>query len=180
MRDGIVDTVRGFPGKLTAEWLRRHDEPISLASDPTVPRRRLAFGGLDGGGEDAPPPREVHAGTVAGEDALARLLAAEKANAAEQIASLTEDLDRLIQSSVGTNADDEHDPEGATIAFERAQLAALLAASRQRLADLDRATARLAAGTYGRCESCSQPINADRLTARPTTTSCVRCATTRR
>jgi DnaK suppressor protein len=117
---------------------------------------------------------------VADQDAQARLLAAEKANAAEQIASLTDDLDRLIQSSVGTNADDEHDPEGATIAFERAQLAALLDGARQRLSDLDRATARLAAGTYGRCESCGEPIGADRLAARPTTTSCVRCAATRR
>jgi DnaK suppressor protein len=122
----------------------------------------------------------VHAGTVADQDALARLLAVEKANAAERIASLTDDLDRLIQASVGANADDEHDPEGATIAFERAQLAALLAGFRQRLADLDRATARLAAGTYGRCESCSEPISAERLAVRPTTTSCVRCATTRR
>jgi RNA polymerase-binding transcription factor DksA len=122
----------------------------------------------------------VHAGTVVDEEALARLLAAEKANAAERIASLAEDLDRLIQSSVGANADDEHDPEGATIAFERAQLAALLAGSRQRLADLDRATARLAAGTYGRCESCGEPISDERLTVRPTTRSCVRCATTRR
>ena len=122
----------------------------------------------------------VHAGTVADQDALARLLAVEKANAAEGVASLIDDLDHLIQSSVGANADDEHDPEGATIAFERAQLAALLAGSRQRLADLDRATARLAAGTYGRCESCSEPISAERLTVRPTTTSCVRCATRRR
>ena len=79
----------------------------------------------------------MHAGTVVDEDALARLLAAEKANAAERIASLTDDLERLIQSSVGANADDEHDPEGATIAFERAQLSALLTASRRRLADLD-------------------------------------------
>ena len=117
---------------------------------------------------------------MADDDALARLLAAEKADAAERIASLTDDLDRLIQSSVGTNADDEHDPEGATIAFERAQLAALLGASRQRLADLDRATTRLAAGTYGRCESCGLPISAERLGARPTTTTCLRCATTRR
>jgi DnaK suppressor protein len=122
----------------------------------------------------------VHAGTVEDQDAQARLLAAEKANAAEQIASLADELDRLIQSSVGSNADDEHDPEGATIAFERAQLTALLAGSRRRLADLDRATARLAAGTYGRCESCGEPISADRLAVRPTTTSCVRCATTRR
>ena len=69
-------------------------------------------------------------------DALAQPLAAEKADAAERIASLTDDLDSLIQSSVGANADDEHDPEGATIAFERAQLTALLASSRRRLADL--------------------------------------------
>jgi len=121
----------------------------------------------------------VHAEAVAGEDAFARLLAAEKADAAERIASLTDDLDRLIRSSVGANADDEHDPEGATIAFERAQLAALLAASHRRLADLDRATARLADGTYGRCESCGELISADRLTVRPTTTTCVRCATAR-
>ncbi len=122
----------------------------------------------------------VHAGTVVDEDVLAGLLAAEKASAAELIASLTDDLDRLIDSAVGANADDEHDPEGATIAFERAQLATLLASSRGRLADLDRAAARLAAGTYGRCESCGEPISADRLTARPTTTTCLRCATTRR
>jgi DnaK suppressor protein len=122
----------------------------------------------------------VHAGTVVDEDALARLLATEKADAAERIASLTDDLDRLIQSSVRANADDEHDPEGATIAFERAQLTALLAGFRRRLADLDRATARLAAGAYGRCELCSEPISADRLAARPTATTCVHFATTRR
>jgi DnaK suppressor protein len=122
----------------------------------------------------------VHAGKVVDEVALARLLATEKADAAERIASLTDDLDRLIESSDRANADDEHDPEGATIAFERAQLTALLAGSRRRLADLDRATARLAAGAYGRCEVCGEPISADRLAARPTTTTCVRCATTRR
>jgi DnaK suppressor protein len=107
---------------------------------------------------------------------LARLFAAEKADAAERIAALTEDLDRLMQASVGANADDEHDPEGTTIAFERAQLAALLDASRRRLTELDGAAARLAAGSYGRCESCGEPISADRLAARPTTTTCVTCA----
>ncbi len=121
----------------------------------------------------------VHAGAVDGE-AVARLLAVEQAHAAERIAALTEDLDRMIESSAGANADDEHDPEGATIAFERAQLAALLGSSRRRLADLDRATARLAAGTYGRCESCAEPISPDRLAARPTATTCVRCAPTHR
>ena len=122
----------------------------------------------------------VHAGTVEDKDALARLLAAEKADAAERIASLTDDLDRLIQSSVGANADDEHDPEGATIAFERAQLAALLAASQRRLADLDRAIARLVEGRYAGCEICGRPITADRLAARPDATTCVGCAVIRR
>jgi RNA polymerase-binding transcription factor DksA len=113
------------------------------------------------------------------DEELGRRLAAERAEAAERIASLRADLDRLIQASVGANADDEHDPEGATIAFERAQLAALLAAAQQRRADLDSATARLAEGSYGRCDRCGQPIPADRLAARPTTTTCVPCATAR-
>lgn len=121
-----------------------------------------------------------HAGRVVDEGALPGLLAAERAAAADRIAALAVDLDRLFQATVGANTDDEHDPEGATIAFERAQLTALLAASRQRLADLDRATARLADGTYGRCESCGGPIGAERLAARPTTATCRRCAATRR
>ena len=114
------------------------------------------------------------------DERLGRLLAAERTEAAERIVSLTDDLDCMIQSSVGANADEEHDPDGATIAFERAQLAALLAASRRRLADLDRAIVRLADGTYGRCETCGQPIPADRLAARLTATACLRCVTTRR
>ena len=125
-------------------------------------------------------PAGGHAGMMVDEDALARLLAIEKASAAERIASLTDDMDRLIQSSVGANADDEHEPQGATIAVEGAQLAGLLASSHRRLADLDQAITRLGAGTYGRCESCGEPINADRLTARPTATTCLRCATTHR
>jgi DnaK suppressor protein len=110
---------------------------------------------------------------------VGRRLAAERAAAAEQVAALARDLDRMIQASAGTNADDEHDPEGATIAFERAQLAAVLAAARRRLADLDRATARLAAGTYGHCETCGRPIPPARLLARPAATTCLDCAATR-
>jgi DnaK suppressor protein len=117
---------------------------------------------------------------VRDDEALSRLLAAQRADAAERISTLARDLDGVIRSSAGANADDEHDPEGATIAFERAQLAALLAASRRRLADLDRAIARLVDGSYGQCESCGRPIAADRLAARPDATTCVGCAAIRR
>ena len=37
-------------------------------------------------------------------------------------------------------------------------------------------TARLAAGTYGTCEVCGEPIDPARLEARPTATTCVRHA----
>ena len=54
-------------------------------------------------------------------------------------------------------ADDEHDPEGATLAFERAQLAACWSQARQHLAELDQALARLAAGQYGTLRALRQP-----------------------
>ena len=94
----------------------------------------------------------------------------------QRAAELRCELDRLIQDSVGANADDEHDPEGATIAFERAQLSSLLGAAERRLAEIDRTVANLDAGTYGLCERCGQPIAAERLAARPTATTCVTCA----
>jgi DnaK suppressor protein len=81
-----------------------------------------------------------------------------------------------VSSASSTTGDDEHDPEGATIGFERAQAMALLAQARDRLDALDAALARLDSGQYGVCVSCGQPIPAERLEARPDATRCVRCA----
>jgi DnaK suppressor protein len=44
------------------------------------------------------------------------------------------------------------------------------------LCDIDAALHRLETGTYGRCESCSQPIPAERLQLVPHAHRCVRCA----
>jgi DnaK suppressor protein len=109
-------------------------------------------------------------------DEVRGVLAAERAGVVGRIAELRRELDRLIEDSVGANADDEHDPEGTTIAFERAQLSSLLEAAGLRLAEIDRTVASLDAGTYGLCERCGQPIPAERLVARPTATTCVTCA----
>ncbi len=81
-----------------------------------------------------------------------------------------------MAASRSSNADDEHDPEGATIAFERQQVAALLESARRRLADVDAALARRETGDYGRCESCGRPIAAERLAARPAARTCIDCA----
>ncbi|HEY7540789.1 MAG TPA: TraR/DksA C4-type zinc finger protein [Methylomirabilota bacterium] len=48
------------------------------------------------------------------------------------------------------------------------------------LRDLRAAEARLDAGMYGLCESCSRPISLSRLRASPVTRRCARCAVARR
>lgn len=103
-------------------------------------------------------------------------LFSDRARAASQVEALSAELNALMAASEDSNADDEHDPEGATIGFERAQLTAVLAAARERLAAIDLALARLDAGAYGACERCGAPIGDERLAALPATTRCVACA----
>jgi RNA polymerase-binding protein DksA len=103
-------------------------------------------------------------------------LEAERAAAQEQIAALTREFDEVVAASRASNADDEHDPEGATIAFERQQVVALLDAARRRLADVEAALARRAEGRYGICEACGRPIAPERLAARPAARTCIDCA----
>jgi DnaK suppressor protein len=79
-----------------------------------------------------------------------------------------------------TSTDDEHDPEGATIAFERAQIETLIEVAREHLDEIDDALERVRTGAYGTCEDCGQPIAAARLEARPYTTRCISCASRRR
>jgi RNA polymerase-binding transcription factor len=103
-------------------------------------------------------------------------LGAERVAALAQIDALTRQFDEIVAASQASNADDEHDPEGATIAFERQQVAALLESARRRLADVDAAVTAVEAGTYGRCESCGSAIAPERLAARPTARTCISCA----
>ena len=83
---------------------------------------------------------------------------------------------QLVEASLESNADDEHDPEGATIGFERAQLDATIAATQGQVDQLLAAEARIDLGTYGICEVCGEPIPAARLEVRPAATTCVRHA----
>ena len=80
---------------------------------------------------------------------------------------------RLISTAT---VDDEHDPEGSTIAYERAQVAALLAGARTNLDNLDYALARLGTGDYSVCERCHSQISAERLAALPAGRTCFDCA----
>jgi RNA polymerase-binding transcription factor DksA len=98
------------------------------------------------------------------EEALARLADLRAARA------------EVMAAAEGSNVDDEHDPEGATIAFEREQLSALIAAAERSVQAADAALAARDAGTYGTCTACGGAIGAERLEARPLAATCITCA----
>ncbi|MCU1591225.1 MAG: transcriptional regulator, TraR/DksA family [Frankiales bacterium] len=109
-------------------------------------------------------------------DPVSARLLGERDAALAQLAALGRDHDAMVAASEASNADDEHDPEGATIGFERAQLAATIDMTKARIADLDRALEQVADGGYGRCERCGGDIGAERLAARPSARTCITCA----
>jgi DnaK suppressor protein len=120
---------------------------------------------------DVPPPL-----TDADLEEFRALLVADRARTERLLASLDGTFTSIVAASQDTANDDEHDPEGSTIAFERSQTSTLLAASQTHLAEIDAALVRIAEGRYGFCERCGRPIPRGRLEARPTARTCVSCA----
>src|SRR5579871_5703625 len=104
------------------------------------------------------------------------MLLAEQARVRQRIAALEREFAGIAAAASEPGTDDEHDPEGATLAFERQHTAALLARAREQIAEIDAAIGRLDAGTYGVCVRCGEPIGQGRLAARPAAATCVRCA----
>ncbi|HXW44482.1 MAG TPA: TraR/DksA C4-type zinc finger protein [Streptosporangiaceae bacterium] len=116
---------------------------------------------------------------AATQDARAALQAARE-DVLARLAGLERDFASAVESAVAANADDEHDPEGATIAFERQHVATLIEDARGQLEQIDAALARIDDGSYGICASCGKPIAAARLAARPAAATCIDCAAGKR
>jgi DnaK suppressor protein len=108
------------------------------------------------------------------------LLISERQVTVARIAAMTTDFDAIVAASSCSNIDDEHDPEGPTLAFERSQVAALLDQARTYLGELDQAVTRLDAGVYSTCERCGALIVSERLAARPAARTCIECASSSR
>jgi len=103
-------------------------------------------------------------------------LLTDRAATLRRIEALSGDVEAVIEAQSDVATDDEHDPEGATIAFERARVGALLEQSRVHLTDIDDAVRRIDEGRYGFCEVCGEPIGAERLAARRVARTCIRHA----
>jgi RNA polymerase-binding transcription factor len=99
-----------------------------------------------------------------------------------RIAELEREFGAIVASASEGSAggDDEHDPEGATIAFERQHVAALVEQARVHLTEIDAALRKVDYGTYEICDICGGSIGAERLAARPASLTCVVCAGKRR
>ena len=109
-------------------------------------------------------------------------VAADRDETLDRLAELEREFAAIVTSAREGSAggDDEHDPEGATVAFERQHIAALAAQAREHLAAIDTALTKIDAGIYEICDMCGGEIGEERLAARPASLICVRCAGTRR
>jgi DnaK suppressor protein len=83
---------------------------------------------------------------------------AQRRQALRRLASLAGDFHEVVAGSRDSTADDEHDPEGATIAFERSQVTSLGQQVQKQLAEIEAAFDRLSVGAYGTCEYSAQSI----------------------
>jgi DnaK suppressor protein len=122
---------------------------------------------------DVPP---LTSGPSPDPEQVARALEEERDGTVRLLAELTGNFEEIVAASLSSNADDEHDPEGTTIAFERSQVDALVRQTTHHLTEVDAARRRLAEGRYGVCERCGRPIAPERLEARPVARTCVVCA----
>jgi RNA polymerase-binding transcription factor DksA len=107
---------------------------------------------------------------------LLAVVAAEQDRTARQIAALEAVVGAIIEGSELVSTDDEHDPEGATIAYERAQASALLQQARADLVALAVTSRQLELGQQVVCKDCGRGIDPERVAALPTTSRCVGCA----
>lgn len=107
--------------------------------------------------------------------AAAHALAAKRAELELQLAAVraASDLSTASASGLGFG---KRVGDSTSIAVERMTEVAAHTGLLDTLAQLKRAEARLAEGSYGLCEACARPIPAERLEARPFATRCVFCA----
>jgi DnaK suppressor protein len=92
------------------------------------------------------------------------------------LVTIEDEMGAFVDARRDTPTDDEHDPEGPTLAFERSQASAMHGQSRRHVDEIDAALERIDDGTYGLCTLCRGPIKLGRLQVRPQAALCIACA----
>lgn len=151
--------------KKSRDGVRRQRHGPGTSAPPTGRAREVVDRLPVRAGEERWTPEELQE-VRAGLEMERAALRAEVARAEEDLA------DRLLNAGDGAG-DDQADTGAKT--FEREHEMALAHNARDLLAQNQRATERIDAGTYGVCEVCASPIGKARLQAFPRATLCVGC-----
>jgi RNA polymerase-binding transcription factor DksA len=123
--------------------------------------------------QTAPRRRKPAAETVSTEEALRRRAA--------QVDSIVEFIDR---TSLGGDEEavtgelttsDQHPADTSDITFQRELDLTVREMAEAHRAQMEEALQRQREGTYGICEECGQPIDPERLRARPESLLCIDC-----
>lgn len=140
------------------------------ADDTNVPRQKTK-------GEAAPEQLAVRAGekpwTAAELDAVRDVLAGEARRLREEISAAESGIAEMLRDNADIGGEDQADTGSKT--FEREHEISLAASHREILGQTERALTLIEDGTYGRCESCGNPIGKARLKAFPRATLCMSC-----
>jgi len=129
-------------------------------------------------------PAEGSSATVASKTtSAAKFLAEQRAALLSERASYVEAAESLLQEAEMLAEDmepgdiqfDEESGEGDTLGVERERDLLLSAQARAAVDEIDRALAKMDAGTYGVCDRCGHPIPKARLKALPYAALCVAC-----
>ncbi|MDQ6697914.1 MAG: TraR/DksA C4-type zinc finger protein [Actinomycetota bacterium] len=86
---------------------------------------------------------------------------------------LRQRLASLTKEGAGALDFDENFADSGQVAAEQGENLALAASLQDQLDDVEAALGRLDDGTYGRCETCGEPIPAARLEAMPAARTCI-------
>ncbi len=108
-------------------------------------------------------------------EALKQALIAERERLGREVADLDADLSSSLEDSSEESPYDQHLAETAAVTLDREIDLTLEENAKARIAQIDRALAKMAKGGYGACDKCGQPIGEDRLKAAPFATLCIEC-----
>jgi DnaK suppressor protein len=150
------------------------------AAEPVVPKPRSVVQPMKAA-PPKPPEKKASRAAVPVEEAWTRAeLNAVRKELEQQARDLRGEIDDAeeVQATLKRDASSEgsgDEADAGTKTFEREHEMSLANNSRDLLLQVERALARLDAGTYGRCENCGDPIPKARLQAFPRATLCVSC-----
>ena len=110
-------------------------------------------------------------------DELRQRLEAERAELQVQLTTIEETSFATSQSDIsGEVSFDEENADAGTFTFERERDLSIENNVRDLMGKIDRALARMEAGTYGICSRCGKPIEKARLKALPYADLCIKDA----